>query len=172
TGQPSPFREIAFELLDRVAHLAPLFLEHRLAEARARVAPFDLLLMDRHARDIGFELVLWHVAHEQLAERFPTERGHAPAEILVDELRPDAHMRAPVEILWPERHLVRKALVEIFADHRGFGDDAAILDNQCRNLPAWIDLHEFRIVLLELREIDEAIHIGDILLREYQQRFE
>ena len=170
--EPFSFGKIALELAHRISHLAPLLLEHRLAETFTGIAPFHLLLEHRHPRHVGFELVLRHVAHEQLAQLLPAQGRDAPAEIFVDELGPDAHLGAPVEVLRPQRHLVGEAAVEIFADHGGFGDHAAVVDGQRRHLAAGIDLHEFRIVLLELREVDEAVDVFDVLLGQHQQRLQ
>ncbi len=85
----------------------------------------------------------------------PADGRDAPAEVLVHPLGPDAHLGGQVGVLGPERRRVYEDVFKIFADHRGFGDDPAVVVEGW-DLAVGVDLLEPVGVLLERPGAQEA----------------
>src|SRR5690606_1229613 len=167
-------RQMIVELADGNADLAHLFIEQVLRKSFTRTAPFDLLFRYRDLLEVLLELRvaqrLGHVADAPV----PADGRDAPAEVFVDPLGPDAHLGAIVGIVGPQLDCRWVRVLEVLADYRAFGHDAAAVVER-RNLSARIDRLEPVAVMLELRWIepmDGEVPIELELLEERQHGLE
>ena len=112
--------------------------------------PLVLLLLERDARDLGLELGFREVRHRILDHRVPAQERQRGAEVLVDELGPEAHLVTAIGIGGLERQS-RKRVVDVFVDERRFVEHAIVV-HQHGHLAERIDLHEPGFVLLEIHQ--------------------
>ncbi len=121
--------------------------------------------MQRDARDHLLEFARLDAARQDAHHPVPAVHGDEVHHVLVDELVPEPHAGIALGLIGAQRRGVREGVFQVFVDHRGVGDDEAVVI-QHRHLALGIEGGEPGLVLLELVQVDiDALELEALFLQ-------
>ncbi len=125
--------------------------------------------MQRDALDQLLELAALDAARQHADHPVPAVHGDVVHHVLVDELVPEPHARIALGLVRAQRRGVWEGVLEVLVDHRGVGDDEAVVV-QHRHLALGVDGGEPGLVLLELVQVDvDALELQALFLQRDQR---